>query len=150
MFECPEVITISRQMREALPGKRVIQAQVLTAPHKFAFLNRPAADYAEALTGAELGVAFDDGANIYLPCSPGRILVFGEVVGRLLYHAPGAKLPERHQLLLHFSDDSALSLTISMWAALQLIPAVDLEAFPRWSRRRPGPLAPDFTWEYFV
>ncbi|MCE5259734.1 MAG: hypothetical protein LLG44_11885 [Chloroflexi bacterium] len=149
MFECPEVTTISRQMRETLPGKRISAAEVMGTPHKFAFLNRPPEEYAPALADAVLGEAFDDGSSIYLPCEPGWLLVFGEVVGRLLYHAPGAVVPERRQLLLNFDDGSALTLTISMWAALQLVAVDEFASYTRWTRRRPHPLSPDFTWDYF-
>lgn len=149
MFECPENAVIARQMRFTLAGRQVAQAVVLAAPHKFAFLNRPAEAYAPALQGTVLGEAYDNGSSIFLPCGAEWVLVFGEVVGRLLYHEPGAELPERHQLMLRFTDGSALTLTISMWAAIHLVAEGELPAYPRWGSRRPTPLQDAFTWEYF-
>ena len=44
---------------------------------------------------------------------------------------------------------SALTLTISMWAAIHLIEQSDINDYAPWHNRRPNPLSPSFTWEYF-
>jgi len=51
--------------------------------------------------------------------------------------------------LLQFADGSALTLTISMWAAIHLLPQDGFDDYAPWQNRRPNPLNPAFTWEYF-
>jgi formamidopyrimidine-DNA glycosylase len=149
MLECPEVTTIAAQMRTVLPGKKVVASVCCATPHKFAFLNRPADEYAAIMADKQVGAILDDGYRIYITFEPGWLLVLGEVVGRVLYHPAGVALPPRHQLLLHFTDGSALTLTISMWAAIHLIEQSDINDHAPWRDRRPNPLDPAFNWDYF-
>jgi formamidopyrimidine-DNA glycosylase len=149
MLECPEVTTIAAQMHAVLPGKRVESAVCCATPHKFAFLNRPAGEYSAILAGKQVGEILEDGSRLCLTLNPGWLLMLGEVVGRVLYHPAGAVLPPKHQLLLQFTDGSALTLTISMWAAIHLLPQDSFADYTPWKNRRPNPLNPAFSWEYF-
>jgi formamidopyrimidine-DNA glycosylase len=149
MLECPEVTTIAAQMRLALQGKQVASAVCCDTPHKFAFLNHQVDEYGPILSARTVNAIETDGSSLYLQMVPGWWLRLGEVVGRVLYHQAGAERPARHQLLLDFTDGSALTLTISMWAAIHLLEVDELDAFPAWHNHRSNPLSPAFTREYF-
>jgi hypothetical protein len=66
MLECPGVTTIATQMRMVLPGKQVASSICCATPHQFAFLNRPADEYASQLVGKRVDEILEDGSRAYL------------------------------------------------------------------------------------
>jgi len=149
MLELPEVITIARQMNAELRGKRIKDAVSGTSPHKFAFYNHPAKTYAEVLRGKTVGEVTNDGGFIFTALEPGWTLLLGEMGGRILFHRDATTLPKKHQLLVHFEDGEALTVTIQMWGGIQLVPKAELSNHPRILKRALSPLSPDFTYAYF-
>jgi formamidopyrimidine-DNA glycosylase len=69
----------------------------------------------------------------------------------LHYHARGEKLPAKHQLLLEFNDQSAMSLTIQMWGGIFCFPANEEGGMADYqlARQRPSPLEAAFDRAYF-
>jgi len=54
-----------------------------------------------------------------IPFDPGFTMVFGEFGGKLLYHSPGSKLPDKYHLMIEFSDGSFLTEIIQLWGAIE-------------------------------
>jgi formamidopyrimidine-DNA glycosylase len=77
------------------------------------------------------------------------VLLMGEIGGKLLYHPPGAKLPDKYHLLIKFEDDSALSATTQMWGAYELYEAGQEQERQYVKGMRPTPLDEAFTQQYF-
>jgi formamidopyrimidine-DNA glycosylase len=67
------------------------------------------------------------------------------------YFRPGDKLPERHQLLLNFSDGSALTCTVQMYGGM-LVYEEGANDNPYYlaACAKPGPLTEAFNEEYFA
>lgn len=150
MLELPEIATLARQINAVLPGKRICAAVIAHTPHKFAWLNHPPEKYRELLTGRQVGQARGEANFLTLPLEPDWALVLGEMGGRVLFHPTPATIPSKHQLLLQFADDTALSITIQMWGGIFLVPQNDLSSLPafiRWGKT--APTSPDFTFEFF-
>lgn len=122
MIEGPEARVIARQLYETVSGKTITEAVANYSPHKFAFFResqeateklligrtvqsvQPIGGQVEILFDDEVRFAFSDGANIR-------------------YIEPGGKLPQKHQLLIGFDDDSALVFTVQMYAMLWVFKA---------------------------
>lgn len=150
MLELGEVAVIARQMQTELSGKRIESAVCGASPHKFAFLNRPADSYGPLMAGHTIGSIQADGSLSTLTLEPGWKLLLGEMGGRVTYHRTPATIPAKHQLLLYFSDGSALTVSIVLWGCIMLFPEGE-RAHPMITtiKRRPSPMSDDFTFERF-
>lgn len=150
MFELPEFLTLARQINESLCGKVVHKGSLGNSPHKFVWYNRSHEEF-EALTrGKRVGEAWAKGKWLFIPMEPGYLLLLGECGGRVLYHLPDARRPDKYHLLLQFSDGSALTATTQMWGAMELFERGQ-EADRQYIKgMRPTPLDPAFTPEYFT
>ena len=92
MLELPEVITLSKQVNNALSGKTITQVFNATKPHKFTFYNGEPSEY-------------------------GKLLV-----GKTILSSEGYKIPANYQLLLTFNDDSFLVFTVAMYGFINVYP----------------------------
>jgi len=146
MIEHPEAVTIANQMAETLVGKRIESAMRGNTPHKWAFYNRPAEEYAAILKGKRISGVEGTGSRILLRTGAYRI-VLGDGGERILYHPSEDTVPEKHQLLLSFKDGTFLSVKVQGWGACQLFTTKEL-------RERTGsslsPTEEGFTRDYFM
>jgi formamidopyrimidine-DNA glycosylase len=149
VFELPECATLARQMNDALRGKTVKRGQLGNSPHKFVWYNRKPAEFERLTKGKKVGKATAKGRWMFVPLEPGYVLVLGECGGRLLFHEPGASLPQKYHLLLQFEDDSALSVTTQMWGAMELYEQGKEQEREYIKGMRPTPVDKKFTFGYF-
>ena len=149
MIELPEAITIARQMNTELAGKRIADGNRGNAPHKFAFYNRPPEEYTALLPGKVIGEASSNGSCILLPAEPGYQIILGLGGERIVYHRNTARLPEKYQLFLHFTDDTFLTVTVQGWGAAYLWDTAQLSQHPYLNFEKPSPLSQAFTLDYF-
>jgi formamidopyrimidine-DNA glycosylase len=149
MFELPEYLTLAKQMNETLPGKNVRRGRLGNSPHKFVWYNRSPEEFGALTAGKEVGEAWAEGRWLFIPLEPGYLLTFGECGGRILYHAPGSRLPEKYHLLVTFADGSSLSAMTQMWGAMELFERGQERQRQYIKEMRTTPLQPGFTFDYF-
>lgn len=149
MIELPEAVTIARQMRETLTGKRIASAMRGNSPHKFAFYTGTPEEYEAVLSGKVLGDATDHGPHIATPVGDEHMLVLGGGGERILYHETDRTLPRKHQLLLGFDDGTYLSVSVQGWGSVQLFTHDEFAAHPHVRPKGPSPLSEAFTYAYF-
>ena len=150
MIELPEATTIAGQISAELKGKRIADGNRGNAPHKFAFYNRPAEDYAAILEGKAMGEATVNGWLILASVEPEHALVLGCGGERIIYHESDASLPKKRQLLLHFADDTYLTVTVQGWGAALLLHQSDVPGHRFVNLEKPSPLSDAFTVDYFM
>jgi len=150
MFELPEFITLARQINETVAGKTIRGGVLGNSPHKFVWYNRTHEEFARLTAGKTVGDARAQGKWLFIPLDPGYLLLFGECGGRLLYHAPGVKLPAKYHLWLTFTDGSALTALTQMWGAMELYQAGQERERQYVKGMRPTPVEPAFTCDYFA
>lgn len=158
MFELPEYVTLARQINETVAGKVIRSGALGNSPHKFVWYNRTHDEFAELTEGKTVGKATAKGRWMFVPLEPaldphrgpGYILLFGECGGKLLYHAAGAKLPEKYHLWLTFEDGSALTAMTQMWGAMELYEAGQQQERQYVKGMRLTPVEPEFTFDYFA
>jgi formamidopyrimidine-DNA glycosylase len=149
MFELPEFLTLARQINQTLPGSMVLEGHLGNSPHKFVWHNQSHEDFTSLVKGKMIGQATVKGRWLFIPTNPGYMMVIGECGGKLLYHAPGEKLPEKYHLWLAFTDGSHLTALTQMWGAYELY-AQGQELQRQYIQGMlPTPIDPQFTYEYF-
>jgi len=151
MIELPENYVLAEQVERTFTGKVIKDAVANAHPHSFAWYAGDPAEYADKLRGktivsANPGTEHACGGNTEIVCD-GALLVISTPVK---YHAPGAKLPAKHQLLITFGDGSYLSCTVQMWGAM-LAYSTGEGGLPEGygKKKRPDPMTDGFDRTYF-
>jgi formamidopyrimidine-DNA glycosylase len=149
MFELPEMITLARQINQTLRGKTIQEGRLGNSPHKFVWYNRKPEEFTRLTKGKTIGEAYSRGRWLFTALEPGFLLVLGECGGKILYHSPGMKLPEKYHLYLGFEDGSALTTLTQMWGAMELYESGQEKERQYIKDMRTTPIDPEFTFEYF-
>jgi formamidopyrimidine-DNA glycosylase len=145
MIEMPEAKTIARQMNETLTGKTIERFGRGNKTHKFLWLNREDEEYESILPGLTVQGASSFGRSIYLHLGE-YMLWWSDTGGKLLYHAPGEKLPKNYHLGWTFSDGVWLTFAMQMWGGVKLLDKTEFGEKPK-EETGVEPLGLEFTLE---
>ncbi|MBN1876461.1 MAG: endonuclease VIII [Anaerolineae bacterium] len=147
MIELPEAIVIAQQITETLSGKRIARAVANTSPHKFAWYTGDPAEYNDRLAGKVIGEGIGVAGNIEFKAGDMILAISAPI----RYHTQGEKRPKKHQLLLEFEDETAISSSAQMWGGFFCFPAGEKGGFPDYdiAKTRPSPLTDTFDRTYF-
>jgi formamidopyrimidine-DNA glycosylase len=148
MIELSESLVLASQIRSTLIHKTIANVIVNASPHKFAFFSMDASRYPSLLIGKTITDANSYGGQIEIVLGD-VCLYFGD--GACPHYVPaGEILPEKHQLLLKFTDDGALYVSIAMYGMMYLLtkenrrsPIIDI------AMKKPSPLSDEFDLDYF-
>jgi len=148
MIELPEAYVLSQQISQTLVGKTIRRAAANTHPHSFAWYSGDPTAYNAMLAGKKV---VDSGTLTRETCSCDIVGIICDdmlltISTPIKYHAPGGKLPAKHQLLLEFEDDSHMSCTVQMWGAMKCIPLAEKS---EKDKPMPSPLTEAFDMKYF-
>lgn len=150
MIELPEAITIARQIKSDLKGKRITSGVRGSSPHKFAFTGEYSnEDFAAIVEGKTIGASQANGPIILTDLEPGYVLSLGCGGERILYHTTKRTLPKKHQLLFEFQDSTYLTVTISGWGEVRLLEESDVPNHPHIKKDAISPLSDAFTFTTF-
>ena len=149
MLELPEALVLAGQINERARGRRVVRAEAGGTPHRFAFFQGEPVWYPRLLEGRRLEEAQAYGGRVELRLEDSRLDLSDGV--NLRWLAPGARHPDRRQLLLELDDGAALVASVQMYGALLAFPAgaIDDNFYYRVAREKPSPLSGDFDESYF-
>jgi formamidopyrimidine-DNA glycosylase len=150
MFDLTQFAILATQMNDTLQGKTIQKGQLGNSPHKFVWYNRTHDEFERLTEGKVVGQARAKGNWLFVPLEPGYVLLLGECGGKVLYHAPGSKLPKKYHLYILFDDDSFLTATTQMWGAMELYKKGEEQNREYVKDMRTTPLEPGFTLEYFT
>ncbi len=149
MFELPEFETLAGQINNTLKGKRIRRGSLGNSPHKFVWYNRSHDEFDRLTKGKTIGEAKTKGKWLFIPLEPGYVLLLGECGGKVLYHPPGSKTPEKYHLYITFEDGSFLTAATQMWGAMELYEKGKEHNRQYVKGMKTTPIEPDFTFEYF-
>lgn len=145
MLELPEVLTLSRQVEEAMSGKTIMQVFNATKPHKFTFYNGDPLEYGKLLVGKTILSSRGYGMFVDFYLSDHVTMNIGDGVS-VRYYRPGDKIPANYQLLLTFEDDSFLVFTVAMYGFIHVYAAGAIDnKYYKMSRESISPLSKDYT-----
>lgn len=118
MLEYPETATLAKQCNQAIVGKTIRDVLPPTKPHKFCWFSGDPADYKARLSGSGIVNAAGFGIFVELAFDNGMYLSFDDGVNARIL--PRGEAPKDYQLLIEFSDDSALVFTVAMYGGITL------------------------------
>lgn len=148
MIELPEAFALADQMTERLQGRRIRSAAANSSPHKFAWFYGEPAKYADILAGGIIGPTRAFGGNVETEIGDYTLLIHDGATPRFFGY--GEKRPDKHQLLIQFVDDSALTVTVRMYGGIYLSPkGEDDNPYRVAAKTKPSPLSDEFDWQYF-
>lgn len=125
MLEYPEITTIANQMRETIKGKAIDEVSFEGEGKKFVFTEETPEDFQERLDGQTITAIASCSNHLYIMTDGGRCLQIGDTGGKILYHPDAGTLPKKRDLLVVFSDGSALSVAVQMWGFMRAYSAED-------------------------
>ena len=149
MIELPEAMTIAKQMNYELNGKKIEHGNRGNSPHKFAFYTRSPEEYESIFAGKTIGGSKYHGSLIVTEIGSEYALVLGGGGEKILLHQSEKTLPKKYQLLLEFSDETYLTVTVQGWGSVQLYDRPELATHPYLKNSGVSPIGDDFTYDYF-
>ena len=148
MIEIPEASVLAPQLAQTISRKTIVTAVAGSSPHAMAWYFGDPGEYGERLAGCEVTGAVWYGGLVEIEAGPMRIC-FGDGVN-LRYFAPGAQRSDKHQLLLVFDDDSAVTASVQMYGGLWAFPeGMNDNPYYLVARQKPSVLGEGFDFPYF-
>jgi formamidopyrimidine-DNA glycosylase len=148
MIELPEAAVLAEQISEAATGKKIKSVIAAHTPHKLAWYFGDPQEYGSLLSGKVISGATSYGGQVEITAGKAKLL-FSDGVN-LRYYNKGAKLPDKHQLLLQFDDGSSLVGWVQMYGGLLAFQEGQNDnKYYLIARQKPSPLSGDFDENYF-
>ncbi|WP_167955562.1 endonuclease VIII [Anaerosporobacter faecicola] len=148
MLEIAESYTIAEQMRKSLVGKIVSEIVVLHSPHKFMWFWGERETFEELLEGKQVTGAKQYGGIIELELETVRVTFSDGAYPR--YYDNSKKFPKKHQFMMIFDDDTAISVSVQMYGAVGIFEEGTYDGdYYIGSKEKPSPLDDRFTYAYF-
>jgi len=121
-LELPEILNISKQMNSTIKGKtvnNVILGSRCAGLIKLGMCNLDKRK--DEIINGTINSVQAKGKWIFLEFSNGRLLLLGELIGKLLYHRNDSELPKNYHVLFEFDDNSSLTFQSSLYGFLEIV-----------------------------
>ena len=152
MIEAPEALCLSEQLNGVIKGKVVMDVIPCYTSHKFAFFNGDPEKYPGMLLGKMVDGACAYGGMVQINVRDAKV-VFSDGVN-LRYYEPEAKLPNKHQLLIGFEDQSCIIVSVRMYGAVWCFVGDSFEgglmSYYGGAKNKPQVLSDAFDKAYFM
>lgn len=152
MIETPEAHLLCRQLNETVKGKTISYVLAQHTPHRHIWYCGTAKEYANRLRGRKIEGSSPDGGLIGISAED-TMLVLGNSIC-LRYLQRGEPLPEKHQLLIGFEDESSLVVTTKIAGTILCFPKSETNTPPavyyETIVRLPQLMTKSFSLKYFL
>jgi len=146
-MEIPEAECLAEQLNETIRGKKIARVVAGLTPHKFAWYHGNPKGYDALLRGKTIDTAVAVSGMLEIHAGDAVILL-SVVIPR--FHARDEKRPRKHQLLIEFEDETAISTTVQLYGDLRCFKKGEFHNFYYdIARSRPSPLSDEFDRAYF-
>ena len=119
MFEYPEIKTLVKQMRNEIIGK-TIKSGIVVKKNNNMFMGDDAEKRYASLTGGAVSDIECLPLNIFIRLDNGWGILIRQSGGKILYNKTPSDVPENHNIIFNFTDDSSLTYTMSLFSLAQL------------------------------
>lgn len=152
MIEAPEALLISQQINRTIKGKKITFVSAGYTPHKFTWYYGDPANYPDKLLNKTIGETHAYGGLVEIDIEDVRLL-FGDGLN-IRYYAPGEKIPEKHQILIAFEDESCIMGSMRMYGGIWCFPTnsfdCDFTPYREGARTKPQVMSDAFDKPYFL
>jgi formamidopyrimidine-DNA glycosylase len=149
MIELPEAVVLARQMNQILPNALISHVTPNHSPHKFAWFHDDPEEYRTLLIGKTFIQARYKAGMVETQWDEDTILLFAEGVN-LRFFGPGKTAPDKHQLLIQFSDGRILCASVQMYGGLWAFRAGMFDnPYYRLAQERNNPFSSGFSESYW-
>lgn len=149
MLEIPEAAVMAQQLSTTIQNKSISHVIAAQNPHGFAWYFGDPAGYPALLTGKTVGCAVSRGGQVEIPVEDVALLFCDGV--NLRFHTSANQQPAKHQLLIEFTDGSALSATVAMYGGLWCFPqGANDNPYYLVACQKPSPLTENFSSDTFA
>jgi formamidopyrimidine-DNA glycosylase len=152
--ELPEAYILAKQLKAELSGKKVAAWKLQNCANyqKLGFINMYLSDF-DRLIGCKIESATSRGNTIRIKLSGGQnLLLAPEYGGVILTHPKATAAPAKFTLKLNFTDQSALTVTLTGMGIIQEHADDELQnsyVYRRDFSATASPVEDDFTFERF-
>jgi formamidopyrimidine-DNA glycosylase len=148
MIEIPEAISLSRQLNDIIKGKTISKVIGGHIKHNFTWFYGDVDKYQEMMVNKKIDNAKGFGGFVEITAGSYKIL-FSEGVN-LRFLEGNSEIPNKHQLLIEFTDGSYLCASVQMYGGVGCFKKDTLEnEYYLVARQKPSPLSDDFNKIYF-
>lgn len=148
MIEIPEAIVLAKQINETVVGKRISNVIAAQSPHKFAWYYGEPEGYKKRLIGKILNGASSIGGYVEI-IAEDVVILFGDGIN-LRLHSENEKIPLKHQLLIEFEGNTAISASVQMYGGLWCFKMGQFDnLYYLNAKEKKSPISDDFSREYF-
>ena len=152
MIEAPEARYLSEQLNRTVTGKKITYVFAQYTPHKFAWFYGNPEEYPQLLVGKTINAANARGGMVEIKAEDVKLILTDGV--NLRYFSSGEKLPDKHQLLVGFEDESCLVASVRMYGGLWCFPEegfnAPISAYYESAMSKPQVMSDAFTLDYFM
>ncbi len=152
--ELPEAYILATQMSKELIGKTVSGCNLQNCANyqHLGFINTYLSDF-DQLTAHKVESVVSRGNTIRVQLDGGiNLLLAPEYGGVILYHPNGSTIPKKYHLKLSFTDESALSVTLTGMGIIHALTDEELKGsyvYRRDFSTTASPVQEDFRFEHF-
>jgi formamidopyrimidine-DNA glycosylase len=147
-YELPEILVLARQLDEVLVKKEFIDIDISERSNKlieWGFINLPEYD----LLRLKIDRVFPKGLFLFIHFENDMNLVFGHLIGKLLYCREEADIPEGYKINFSLNDYTFLILYTSLYSFAYAIHDNKVANHKYIGARGITPLEDGFTYDYF-
>jgi len=145
-MELPEITVLSRQMKEELVGRRIVEAEVSNEK----CLNMPLERFRDIVIGEAVTSVEGRGKWIFMGVGSGHFILFNTGMGADVIHFDsGDELPEKYQIRFEFDDGSGFTVRVWWFCYLHLVSVDELAEHKQTGDLGTSPLDDGFTLDYF-
>ena len=149
MIEFPEAMTLSKQLNETIKGKTISTVIAGHTKQKLTWYYGDPKNYQRLLDHKKIGTATAFGAFVEISAQNINILFRDGV--NLRFFKDRSLIPEKHQLLLEFTDKSLLVAFVQMYGGVGCFIQNELDnTYYTVAKERPSPLSKEFNKGYFT
>ena len=148
MIEIPEAMNLSKQINTTLKDKTILKVTAAHSKHKFVWYYGKPQGYQKLMQNQTIDYAHSFGGFVEIAADDKNIL-FSEGAN-LRYFEDHSRIPQKHQLLIEFTDKSYLCASVQMYGGVGCFPANEIDNKYYWiAKEKPSPLSKEFDMEYF-
>jgi formamidopyrimidine-DNA glycosylase len=147
-YELPEIAVLAQQLNQVLPGRHITDIDISDKAAKlieWGFINLMEHD----IQYLKIDTVTANGLWLLIHFENGMNLVFGHLIGKLLYYSSEADIQSGYKVRFTFNDFTCLALHASLYGFAYAIHDNDIPSHKYIGARGITPLDKGFTFDYF-